>query len=150
MNISYLRVSTKEQCEQRQRQNISNSGIKIDREYVDKQSGKNMDRPEWRKCNEALREGDRLIIDSLCRLGRDMVAVVSTCQQLKERGVTIHALKEGVTSDSTSWKLVITMMSLAAEMERERILERTNEGRAIAQKNGIKFGRKPKNYSKEL
>lgn len=150
MKIAYLRVSTKEQCEERQRQNIRDAGIVIDQEFVDKKSGKDMDRPNWRICFQALREGDTLVVDSLCRLGRRMIDVISTCEEVVKKGVVIKALKEGISSDSPMWKVVVTVMSLAAEMERERILERTQEGRELAKKRNVKFGRKKKDFTKEL
>jgi DNA invertase Pin-like site-specific DNA recombinase len=77
------------------------------------------------------------------RLGRntaDMIHIVDACYK---KGIAIRFLENGLSTEGTMGKMVIQILAAVAEAERERILERTNEGRLIAMASGVKFGRKP-------
>lgn len=86
---------------------------------------------------------DLIICTKMDRLGRntaDMIHIVDACYK---KGIAIRFLENGLSTEGTMGKMVIQILAAVAEAERERILERTNDGRAIAMASGVRFGRKP-------
>lgn len=147
--IAYVRVSTNRQDYQRQIENIEKSPWKPDQWFTDKFSGTTMTREGWEKCNATLRERDILVVSELDRLGRSMGQVFSALEDLKSRGVTVACVKLGMDSENPSWLIVTTVMAMAAQMERDAIVSRTKEGREIAKRNGVKFGRPKEDHSQK-
>ncbi|MGS6687073.1 recombinase family protein, partial [Klebsiella pneumoniae] len=92
-------------------------------------------------CNSAI------MCTKMDRLGRntaDMIHIVDACYK---KGIAIRFLENGLSTEGTMGKMVIQILAAVAEAERERILERTNEGRVIAMAAGVRFGRKPHHKS---
>lgn len=139
LNYSYERVSTIKQDEKRQE--IALSNIKIDKRYLDKQTGKNADRPELNKLKLAAIKGDIIYIESISRLGRNVEDLRALCEYFTEKGVTVHFIKEGFNTNGNSYKFMLTILGAVAEMERELIVDRVREGIEKAKIYGTKSGK---------
>lgn len=148
MNYAYLRVSTKDQCEDRQLDALSD--LQIDRIFLDKTSGKDFERPEYRKLLDIILPGDLLVIHSIDRLGRNFEEILDQWRLLtRERQVHIFVItmplldtrKENDLMGSLISNLVLQLLSFVAETERNAIKERQREGIAAAKARGKTFGR---------
>lgn len=139
MNYSYERVSTLHQDERRQE--ISLDNYKIDKRYIDKITGKNADRPELNKLKLAVKKDDNIYVEGISRLGRNVDDLRALCEYFKDKGVTVHFIKEGFTTEGSTYKFMLTILGAVAEMEREQIVERVKEGMKKAQKYGTKSGK---------
>ena len=154
MNCSYERVSTRNQDERRQE--ISLDAYKIDKRYIDKLSGKNTERPELNKLMLDVKKGDNVYIESISRLGRNVDDLRKLTEYFKEKGAILHFVKEGFTTEGTTYKFMLTILGAVAEMEREMIVDRVNEGIEKAKQFGTKSGKPigrperelPKNFEK--
>jgi DNA invertase Pin-like site-specific DNA recombinase len=139
--VGYVRVSSTGQSTVRQL-----DGVETDRTFVDKLSGKSMERPELRACLEYLREGDLLVVHSMDRLARNLGDLKMIVRQLTAKGVTVQFVKEALVftnkADSMG-QLLLNILGAVAEFERELIRERQREGIEIAKRNGVYAGRKP-------
>jgi len=146
--IGYARVSTAGQDHASQIENLEAAGCT--QIFSEKVSGAApmSERTELQAALAALQEGDILVIRSLDRLGRTMEGCVSQVAALLDRGVNVRTLDGRVDTAGLGKmaKLVVGILSAAAELERDLILSRTEEGRARAQAAGVKFGRK-RSYS---
>ena len=149
MNIGYMRVSTKDQNEDRQR--IALQGFGVDLLYCDKQSGKDFKRPQYQKMLRKLREGDCLVIKSIDRLGRNYDEILEQWRQItklkKADGVVLDMplLDTRTKNDLTGTliaDIVLQLLSYVAQTEREFIRQRQAEGIAAAKARGVRFGRK--------
>lgn len=149
--FGYVRVSSREQNEGRQLEALKAVGIEGEEfVFMDKQSGKDFDRPEYKLLKRAMRKGDILYIHSLDRLGRNKEGILEEWQYLtKKKGVDIVVLDMPLL-DTTKYKdslgtfvsdLVLQILSWMAEEERTRIKKRQREGIDLALKNGVKLGR---------
>lgn len=146
----YARVSSVDQNEQRQLIALGEQGVDDKRIFIDKQSGKDFERQNYKKLVRKLRAGDLLYIISIDRLGRNYEEIQNQWRVLtKEMGVDICVLDMPML-DTRSGKdligtfiadLVLQILSFVAQSERENIRKRQREGIAAAQANGIKFGR---------
>lgn len=141
MNIGYIRVSTIEQHEDRQREALAK--FDIDKWFVEKVSGKNIkDRPQLQELLNYMREGDAVYVLDFSRLARntrDLLYIVDTMQ---EKNVKLVSIKENLDTDTPTGKLMLTMFAAIGEFERQNTLERQAEGIAIAKKKGVYKGRK--------
>jgi DNA invertase Pin-like site-specific DNA recombinase len=81
-------------------------------------------------------------VKKLDRLGRDTADMIQLIKEFDEMGVSIRFLDDGISTEGTMGKMVVTILSAVAQAERQRILERTNEGRIEAKLKGVKFGHK--------
>lgn len=148
--IAYIRVSTMDQNTDRQKIALSELGIK--KFFIEKISGKNVNRPELKKLLEYIREGDILYIESISRLARSTRDLLSIIQKLQDKDVELVSLKENIDTATPQGRFVLTIFGALSELERESILERQREGIAAARLKGKKFGRpridKPKNWDK--
>ena len=154
-NIStfgYVRVSTKDQNEDRQL--IAMQGLSIPEKnlYIDKQSGKDFDRPQYKKLVRRLKKDDLLYIKSIDRLGRNYEEIQNQWRVLtKEKGVDIVVLDMPLLDTRRGKDLVGTflsdivlqVLSFVAENERTNIRQRQAEGIAAAKARGVRFGRPP-------
>lgn len=140
MKFGYCRVSTDEQETAIQEQQLS--GL-VDEVVLEKASGKNMTaRPELKALIAKLRVGDEIIVTKLDRLARSTVDALSIADQLKDKGVALRFLDlDSVDINSTMGRLVYSVMASIAEMERKRIKERCDDGRAKAKAEGKHLGR---------
>lgn len=139
MNLGYIRVSTKKQDEKRQE--IILNPYKIDKKYIDKSTGKNIDREQLNKLIIESQKNDIVYIESISRLSRNVDDLRKIIETMNDKGVVIHFIKEGIVTNSSIYKLLITIFGAIAEMERETIQIRVIEGMAKAKKYGTKSGK---------
>ena len=149
----YVRVSTKDQNEDRQLIALHELGLSDKYIYVDKQSGKDFNRPQYQKLLRKLRPSDLLYIKSIDRLGRNYEEIQNQWRVLtKEKGVDICIVDMPIL-DTRRGKdllgtfisdLVLQLLSFVAENERTSIKQRQAEGIAAAKAKGVRFGRPPK------
>lgn len=149
----YIRVSTREQHEDRQLIAMKEVGIAEKSIYMDKQSGKDFKRPQYRKLLRKLKKDDLLYIKSIDRLGRNYEEILEQWRVLtKEKGVDIVVLDMPLLDTRRGKDLmgtflsdiVLQVLSFVAENERTNIRQRQAEGIAVAKEKGVKFGRPPK------
>lgn len=141
MKIGYIRVSTQDQNEGRQVKLLEKH--KVDKVYIDKQSGKNADRPKLQEILSFAREGDIIIVESISRLARNTRDLLNIVEQIRENGAQFISLKENIDTESVSGKFMLTVFAAMAELERGYILERQREGIELAKTQGKYAGRKP-------
>lgn len=144
--FGYARVSTTRQVLDRQLDAIAGMGVDPDRIYSDKITGRTMDRPEWQRLSRHLREGDRLVVENLDRLGRTALEVIETVNTLtKERGVIVQSIKQGELDPSgANGALVLGMFALLAQFEVDLKKERAAAAREAAAARGKHTGRPKK------
>ena len=121
-------------------------GIRLDRVFTDKASGKDTKRPQLEAMLEFVREGDAVVVHSMDRLARNLDDLRCVVMGLTKRGIKVEFVKESLTftgEDSPMATLLLNVMGSFAQFERELIKERQREGIAIAKKNGVYKGRKP-------
>jgi DNA invertase Pin-like site-specific DNA recombinase len=157
----YGRVSSKDQNPARQLE-AANAYRNVDEIFIDKQSGKNFNRPEYERLKATVVKGDEVIVKELDRLGRNKDGVKAELEWFKEHGVLVRILDIPTTlmvfPEGQSWVLemvnnvLIEVMGSIAEQEREKILKRQEEGIAAmpvvdgkkySTKKGCTYGRKP-------
>lgn len=152
-SFAYARVSSRDQNLARQLESLKQY-VPDDRDiFVDKQSGKNTDRPGLQLLLHLLRSGDTLYLHSLDRLGRNKEDIKNILRELKEKKVFVRILDlptsmvttndevTGATMEMVN-NLLIEVLGYVAEMERRNIRKRQEEGIEIAKEKGVKFGRK--------
>ena len=154
MNVyGYVRVSSMDQNEDRQMTALRDATVPEDNIFMDKQSGKDFERPGYKKLTKSLREGDLLYILSIDRLGRNYEEIQKQWRILtKEIGIDICVLDMPLL-DTRNGKdlmgtfiadLVLQILSFVAQSERENIRRRQSEGIAAAKAKGVRFGRPEK------
>ena len=152
MEYGYIRVSTKEQNEQRQVVALRAFGIEDRHIYMDKQSGKDFVRVQYKKLIRKLKAGDTLVIKSIDRLGRNYEEILAQWRIItKEKQAAIVVLDMPLLDTRQSRDLtgtlisdiVLQLLSYVAQTEREFIRQRQAEGIAAAKASGVQFGRKP-------
>lgn len=158
MKIGYVRVSSKEQNEGRQITSMENE--KVDKIYMDKQSGKDFERKGYQQMLSELKEGDVLILHSLDRLGRNYDAIIEEWHKItKEIKADIKVLDMPLLDTTASTNdltgkfladMVLQVLSYAAALERENIRKRQREGIELAKAQGKFKGRVKMTIDKEL
>lgn len=141
MKIGYIRISTADQNTARQELLMEQLGV--DEVYIDRISGKNTNRPELQKMMEYVRRGDTVIVESISRFARNTRDLLELVEQLSVKGVEFVSKKEAIDTTTPTGKFMLTVFGAVAELEREYILQRQQEGIAIAKDNGVYKGRKP-------
>lgn len=152
MIIGYLRVSTKEQNVAAQRQVIQDK-YQIERWYEDQAASgavKALNRPEFRKMAEFVRQGDTVVVVAIDRLGRNTIDVLETVQFLQKKGVAVTSLRENFDLASPLGTAMLAIVSAFAELERSYIKERQMAGIRTAREEGKKLGRKVKVDPEEI
>lgn len=153
MEYGYARVSTKEQNEQRQIIALMAFGVSGKCIYVDKQSGRDFERPQYRRLVRKLKDGDTLVVKSIDRLGRNYEEILEQWRIItKEKAAAIVVLDMPLLDTRNNRDLtgmliadiVLQLLSYVAQTEREFIRQRQAEGIAAAKLRGVQFGRKPK------
>lgn len=139
--LSYVRVSTVEQNEQRQVKAIEERAT-IDKWFIEKVSGKDTNRPQLQAMLDYMREGDTIIINDFSRLARSTKDLLELVELMQKKNVTLISLKENIDTSTPQGKLMLTMLGAINEFERMNMLERQREGIAIAKANGKYKGRK--------
>lgn len=147
---AYVRVSSREQNEERQVQEVKDLVTTHSHLLVEKQSGKDFNRPIYQSLKNIMREGDTLIVKSLDRLGRNYEQMKDEWKDLSDRGIKIKVLDSPLLDtskydDDLMGKfvsdIVFNVLSFCSENERKNIKQRQAEGIAIAKTKGVRFGR---------
>jgi len=153
-NYGYVRVSTKEQFEDRQITALEETNISFKKIYVDKRSGKDFERPQYKRLIRILKEGDVVFIKSIDRLGRNYDEIIEQWQLITKKIKADIVILDMPLLDTRNKEvgltgkfvadLVLQILSYVAQTERESIKQRQKEGIAAAKKRGVKFGPKHK------
>lgn len=117
------------------------AGVCEPRIYTDVASGATMAREGIELLKLKVETGDVILVTKLDRLGRDTLDMIQLIQGFDALGVSVRFLDDGLTTDGTMGRMIITILSAVAQAERSRIIERTAEGRLDAQVRGVRFGR---------
>ncbi len=152
MEYGYARVSTKEQNAERQLIALTGFGIAESAIFVDKQSGKDFERTQYRRLMRKLKDGDTLVVKSIDRLGRNYEEILEQWRVItKEKRAAIVVLDMPLLDTRQNRDLtgtliadiVLQLLSYVAQTEREFIRQRQAEGIAAAKARGVRFGRQP-------
>lgn len=144
MKVAYVRVSTIEQNEARQIEALKE--FDIDKWFVEKMSGKDTDRPEFKAMMDYVREGDELYVMDLSRLSRSTTDFMQTMDKLQAKNVKLISLKEKIDTNSAMGEALVKIVAVLNELERKNMLERQAEGIKIAKANNKYHGRQYKQY----
>lgn len=149
--FGYIRVSTKEQCEERQLIALRKFPVQEDKIFMDKLSGKDFNRPQYKKLLMKLTRGDILVVKSIDRLGRNYEEILNQWRIItKEKQADIVVLDMPLLDTRKTGRdltgtfvadLVLQILSYVAHTERENIRQRQMEGIAAAKLRGVQFGR---------
>lgn len=148
MVVGYARVSTVEQ--NIERQEVSLKGLGCEKVYIDKISGATLDRPEFNRMMDYVRDGDTLIVSEYNRLSRSTMDLLTTLQKLEDKGVIVKSIKENFDTSTPQGKLILTIFAGLAEFERTLMKQRQAEGIERAKLAGKYKGRQCKQYDKEV
>ncbi len=152
----YQRVSTTKQSTGRQEFIFDMSNIRADKVYCDKMSGAKCDRPQLNQLKLDVKDGDKIYIEGISRLGRNVDDLRELCKYFKDKGAIVYFMKEGFNTEGNMYQFLLTVLGAVAEMERELIVGRVREGVQNAMINGTKSGKAigrpkrelPKNFNK--
>lgn len=140
MKIGYVRVSTEEQNEARQVEALNRLGVQ--KFFIEKRSGKNLDRPKLQEMLEFIREGDTVYVHDLSRISRSLTDLLNLVELLQKKKVHFVSNKEQVDTTTPTGRLFLSIVGAINEFERANLLERQREGIAIAKRDGKFKGRK--------
>ena len=147
MDISYIRISDPAQNEERQIKMMKEKGI--EKFFIDKCSGKNMERPKLKELLEFIREGDTVYIESFSRLARSTKDLLTLVEYITEtKKAHLISLKENIDTNTPAGKMMLGIIGSIYQFERECLLERQREGIRIAKERNIYKGRKKIDYPK--
>ena len=141
MRVGYVRCSTVEPNEARQLKMMEEQ--QAEKVFIDKASGKNIDRKAFKEMMSFVRTGDVVIVESISRIARNTRDLLSIVSELTEKEVEFVSLKEIIDTSTPQGRFMLTVFGALAELERENILERQREGIEIAKAEGKYKGRKP-------
>jgi DNA invertase Pin-like site-specific DNA recombinase len=142
MLIGYARVSKDEQNLDLQIDALDAAGVEL--KFTDKLSGAKADRKGLADALSHLRKGDVLVVWKLDRLGRGTLQLMMLLNELHERGIDFKSLTEGIDTTTSFGRFYFTMAAALAQLERDRLIERTRAGLVAAKARGRTGGRKPK------
>jgi DNA invertase Pin-like site-specific DNA recombinase len=149
MLLGYIRVSTLEQNEERQRLALLERGVEPDNLFIDKQSGKDAEREQLKAMLSFCRKGDTVITESISRIARNTRDLLNIIDQLTQKGVDFISLKESIDTTTPQGKFMLTVFGAMATLEREQLLQRQREGIEIAKSAGVYKGRQPVEINKK-
>ena len=140
--LGYTRVSTASQDAQLQLDALVDSGVQKRDVFADVTSGSRtaIERPGMKRLLDYAESGDTVVVWRIDRLGRSLIDVLNTVNLMRDKGVKIKSLSDGIDPETTSGRLMLGML---ATHERELITERVNAGIAAAKQSGTRFGRPP-------
>ncbi len=151
MEYGYIRVSSKEQNVARQLDVLTDFGLNPNNIYIDKQSGKDFERPQYKKLLKKIKKGDLLIVKAIDRLGRNYDEILEQWRiitKVKQADILVIDFplldtrkKDNDLTGTFIADLVLQILSYVAQTEREFIHQRQAEGIAAAKKRGVRFGR---------
>jgi len=146
----YIRVSSKEQNTIRQEVMAKEHSISSENVYIEKVSGKNVtDRPVLKNLMGTLKNGDKLIVDSISRFARNTIDLIDLIEQLNNKGVIFVSLKEAIDTTTPTGMFMLTIFGAVAQLERDYTHDRQAEGIAVAVEQGKFKGRKAIDYPKQ-
>lgn len=152
MIYGYCRVSTKGQAKDGNSLEAQEKSVKAagaERIFCDAFTGTKAHRPELDKLLTEIQPGDKLIVTKLDRIARSATQGTELIQSLLDKGISVHVLNMGLLDDSPTGKLIRTILLAFAEFERDMIVERTQEGKAIAKQNPDFTEGRPKKFKKQ-
>lgn len=158
--FGYIRVSTKEQCEERQIIALQNFPVPENKIFIDKLSGKDFNRPQYKKLIRRLKCGDTLVVKSIDRLGRNYDEILNQWRFItKVKRADIVVLDMPLLDTRQTGKdltgtfvadMVLQILSYVAQTEIENIRQRQMEGIAAAKQRGVRFGRPRKHMPEKF
>lgn len=141
MRVCYIRVSDEHQNTARQEYALKD----VEKVFMEKISGKDMNRPQLKAMMDYVREGDVVVVESYSRLARSTKDLLSIIETLEDKGVKFVSLKENIDTSTPQGRLMLTIFGGLAQFERECTLQRQREGIDIAKAQGKYKGRNPMN-----
>lgn len=147
MKYGYARVSTMGQDLNAQLDVLQREGC--EKIFSEKFTGTKADRPQFQELLKTLETGDALVVTKLDRFARSTSEALQIVKELFERGVKVHVLNMGLIENTPTGRLIFTIMSGFAEFERDLIVERTQEGKAIARRRDDYREGRPVKFSKK-
>ncbi|MEU1446629.1 MULTISPECIES: recombinase family protein [Streptomyces] len=141
--FGYARVSTADQNPDHQIDALLQHGVERGDIHVDTASGAKASRPKLDLVLQLLRPGDTLKITRLDRLSRSVLHLVTLGANLRERGIGLHVIEQGIDTSTVEGRAMFGMLSVLAELQRELIVANTMDGLAAARARGRKGGRRP-------
>lgn len=147
MIYGYAKVSTAGQDLEAQKQQLEAAGC--EEIYNEKFTGTTKDRPQFKAVLNALEAGDKLIVTKLDRFARSAEDAIHIIKELHTKGVSVHILNMGLVDNTPTGKLMLTILAGFAEFERDMIVERLSEGKAIAKQNADYKEGRPAKYTKQ-
>jgi DNA invertase Pin-like site-specific DNA recombinase len=141
--LGYTRISTSHQDPQLQIDSLVSIGVEKRDIFADVTSGRKIaaDRPGMQKLLEHATSGDTMVVWRIDRLGRSLLDVLNTVTGLREKGIQVRSISDGIDPATATGRLMLNMLATLAEYERELIVERVRAGVAVAQAAGTRFGR---------
>lgn len=141
--LGYTRVSTSNQDAQLQLDALVSAGVQKRDVFADVTSGSRAaaERPGMQKLLGYAEPGDTVVVWRVDRLGRSLIDVLNTVNLLRERGIQVRSVSDGIDPATSTGRLMLNMLATLAEYERELIVERVNAGITAARQNGTRFGR---------
>jgi DNA invertase Pin-like site-specific DNA recombinase len=143
--LGYTRVSTAAQDAQLQRDALVADGVQQRDIFADVTSGSKTaaTRPGMRRLLDYAQAGDTVVVWRIDRLGRSLIDVLNTVNGLRESGIAVRSISDGIDPANSTGRLMLNMLATLAEYERELILERVNAGITASRAAGTRFGRPP-------
>jgi len=135
--FGYARVSTSQQSLDIQVKALKEAGVKPSRIFADTATGANAKRDGLSLLRLKVEEGDVILVKKLDRLGRDTADMIQLIKEFDQAGVAVRFIDDGISTEGAMGKMIVTILSAVAQAERQRILERTNEGRIEAKAKGV-------------
>ncbi|WP_086444237.1 recombinase family protein [Candidatus Enterococcus lemimoniae] len=139
MIYGYARVSTTAQSLGEQLEQLKQAGVSKKNVYKEKFTGTKINRPEFTKLLSILEDNDTVVVTKLDRFARNTKEALDVIEPLLERNITIKVLNLGTIENTTIGRMIMHTILSVAEMERDMIVERTQEGKAFAKRNNPNF-----------
>ena len=139
MKIGYARVSTRDQNLDMQIEALTKAGC--EKIFSEKKSGKDDNRMQLQECINYLRSGDTLVVYNLSRLSRSLKKMLQVICELEEKGIHFFTNTENICTEGPAGALTLAIFGAIAQFQRDIIVEACQDGRAVAMKKGVKFGR---------
>lgn len=148
MRIGYIRVSSEGQ--NTARQEVLMEQLQVDKIYIDKISGKDTNRPQLQEMLSYVREGDTVIVESISRFARNTKDLLELVEVLSNKKVEFISKKENIDTSTATGKFMLTVFGAVAQLERDYLKDRQQEGIAIAKAEGKYKGRKKIEVDKDF
>ncbi|NKC67352.1 recombinase family protein [Vagococcus fluvialis] len=139
MIYGYARVSTASQSLKEQIEQLSNEGVSSENLFKEKYTGTTSDRVQFKKLLETVTEKDTIIVTKLDRFARNTREALEVIEPLLERDINIRVLNLGIIENTSMGRMILRTLLSVAEMERDMIIERTQEGKAYAKRNNPNY-----------